>query len=138
VGFLKQETEGTIGKIMNTKHLVRVGEIRDLEVVDEDGIPVAKTSLVVARDGNIVVIFLAASSLPVAHLKLGAAQELPDFIRIINGEVCEVCESKLVWDGGWIRVGAFQGSRLLALEFPPGKIHVQVDRITLSNILVRI
>jgi hypothetical protein len=121
---------------MKTKELI--GEIRDIEVVDKDGCPVARTSLKITRDGNIVAIYLASSALPNACMKLAAGQEIPDLIQIVNGETSEVLNSRLVQEGGWLRVGVFLGSRMISLEFPPGDIYVQVERIVFREILARI
>jgi hypothetical protein len=129
---------GTEGEIVIVKGLTAVGEIRDLEVVDEDGIPMARTSLVVARDGNIVTIFLSSSKLPNAFVKLAAGQEIPDLIHIVNGETAETCASRLVQKGGWLRLGIYPESRMISLEFPPGGSYIQVSRTAFRDLLVRI
>jgi hypothetical protein len=129
---------GTGGEIMILTGLTVVGEKRDLEVVDEDGIPIARTSLVVARDGNIVTIFLASSKLPNAFVRLAAGQEIPDLIHIINGETAETYTSRLVQKGGWLRLGIYPESRMISLEFPPGGSYVQMSRIAFRDLLVRI
>ena len=120
------------------KKVELVGKIRDLEVVDRDGCPVVRTSLRVIRDGNIVTILLASSKLAKAYVKLTASQEIPDLIQIINGDTGEELSTRLVQEGGRIRVGVFQGSRVISLEFPPGNLYVQVDRIAFKGILARI
>lgn len=121
-----------------TTSLNKVGEIRDVEVVDEDGIPVARTSLVIARDGNIITIYLSSSSLFNAFVKLAAGQEIPDLIRIINGETIETFTSRLVQNGGWLRIGVYPESRMISLEFPPGGSYLQVGRVAFRDLLVRI
>lgn len=121
------------------KKVELVGEIRDLDVLAESGIPVARTSLRVVRDGNIVTISLASSKLAKAYVKLTASSEIQELIQIVNGDNTKVLRAGLVQDGGWIRVDVFKRSRMISLEFPPGRYtRVQVDRTAFKGILARI